>query len=1023
MGCFHAEKRPEEYVIYSFFHKMERENTFELTIEKYDEMYDKILTLSSNNFKKLEKKQRVRIGFVIEIMKNINKNIIGEKEDLATNKILFYTIVLTLTLEKYIKESRDSLMNNSNSNDLQQFLLTIVIRVLNRQFNPSNLKNILFYLAKMLSLLFHEIKDIDQYINIDKYVATIERITEHEILLNKEVYSFIKVNLICLGEYFNSINHTIALQEDYIDLLIKYYIQAYDYNYNFIIEYFNTYKKFLNYENNGIRSTNINNLFSTILYTTDMNYNPFKNITTLKTIKTIKTIKTTANVCNSNLITNTNNNNNNNVNDNSSSFIIVPLKTNNMYSRQNTQCVPLNTQTQTLAVHNGGNVQEDDEQVEFFQSVLFNKFIKNERYQDTHKITDSLYSFLRSIIEDSSKGKFILKSLNQQVKNLDKKKFFERNINNIRISRKQSGALTKNSQNEENECKLEEILLLSLFTKCQKKKDKLIIMTFIEFITDKLISDEMKCRDLYYDVMIKFFNLINIQTTKDKIISLLTQIFIYEIETKITKNFFIDKVLELTNFIGMGDSGDIPKLKILMLFLINISSYFKEIQDVDLRIDVLTKMTDILNRYIKNNNMNNKGETPDLTTVKSENYIKYKLKKEDLYTIFENFELTISNKESTLFQLQEDNFIGSINKEENCKYQYPGDILYINYIEFTIVFLRFIGYNFIFSEIYKELKIRSTIMKRLLDFISSLECFLINQDFEQTESVVSGKEKEQKQKTDCNYILDIIGLIKIIITMIKINTIDGFYDSQILYKYLGENLLNLPTVINNNKDDISIFAVKLIYTILIFILIQLKNIFRIPNSMHKLHQEVITYVKKCNELCSKCLNQIKISNFWNFDMSKSYNELKQTLNFADNETIKTKVFKQIIEIIYSKLFGKASALITFFDTSNDNDKIITVETKNMNGSDITDCGQNMSVSYDLYQSNIIENSYQFNFNSKADNGTKQNSSFSEYIKLPIEIKKKKNKDSSNNEEEKKENSFDSKKESTISSSKFNRIKI
>ena len=55
MGCFHAEKRPEEYVIYSFFHKMERENTFELTIEKYDEMYDKILTLSSNNFKKLLK--------------------------------------------------------------------------------------------------------------------------------------------------------------------------------------------------------------------------------------------------------------------------------------------------------------------------------------------------------------------------------------------------------------------------------------------------------------------------------------------------------------------------------------------------------------------------------------------------------------------------------------------------------------------------------------------------------------------------------------------------------------------------------------------------------------------------------------------------------------------------------------------------------------------------------------------------------------------------------------------------------
>ena len=133
MGCLRTQKkRPEEYLIYSFFHKMERENTFELTIEKYDEMYDKILTLSSNNFKKLEKKQRVRIGFVIEILKNITKNVIGEKEEQTTNKILFYTIVLTLTLEKYINENRSLLINRSNNNDLQQFLLTIAVRVLTK---------------------------------------------------------------------------------------------------------------------------------------------------------------------------------------------------------------------------------------------------------------------------------------------------------------------------------------------------------------------------------------------------------------------------------------------------------------------------------------------------------------------------------------------------------------------------------------------------------------------------------------------------------------------------------------------------------------------------------------------------------------------------------------------------------------------------------------------------------------------------------------------------------------------------
>ena len=1014
MGCLRTQKkRPEEYLIYSFFHKMERENTFELTIEKYDEMYDKILTLSSNNFKKLEKKQRVRIGFVIEILKNITKNVIGEKEEQTTNKILFYTIVLTLTLEKYINENRSLLINRSNNNDLQQFLLTIAVRVLTKKFKePSNFKNILYYFAKMLVLLFHEIKDIDQYINIEKYIESVELITEYEVLLNKEVYAFIKVQLLCIGEYFNSINRTVPLNEDYIDLLIKYYIQAYDYNYNFIIEYYNTYKKLLNYENNGIRNTNINNLFLTTICSPDMNYNGNN------TFKNLGTYKTLVNMYTTNLF-----GNNTNINDNSSAFLNTPLKTNFQH-------------TQTLVFHNTGNlvnIQDDEEQTEFFQSVLFNKFIKHEKYQDTYKITDSLYSFLRCVIEDSSKGKIILKSLNEQVRNLDKKKYFERSINNIRVSRRSNDFTPKSNLDES---KLEEILLLSLFIKCKRKKDKLIIMTFIEFISDKLTSNEMKCRDLYYDIMIKFFNLINIQATKDKIISLLSQIFICEIELKMSKNFFIDKVLELPNFINTNDSTDLSKLKILMLFLLNISTYFKEIQDVDLRIDVLAKMTEILFRYIKNNNLNNKGETPDLTITNSENCIKYKLKKEYLHTIFENFELTRNGKESSTFQVQEENFDDSLNKE-NSRYQYPENFLFISYVEFTVALLKFIGYNFIFNDIYKEVKTRISVMKRLLYFITNLECILINQEFdsEQDESIVTTEKERKKLRTDFNYTGDIIDLIKIIITMIKINTFDGFYDSQILYKILAETLLNFPLYINHKKENINIYAVKLIYSILIFILIQLKNIFRIPNSMHKLHQEVVAYINKCNDLCSECLNQIQISNFLNYDMNKSLDELKHTLNSVENEVIKAKVFKQIIEIIYSKLFGKASCLITFFENPNDKEKII-IESKTANNSDITDCGQNMSISYDLYQSNIAE-SNQFFFTSKCskcskcsknENGIKQNSSFSEYIKMPTEFRRKEVKENTSEKNtngggENRESSINSKKESKISSSKINRIKI
>ena len=56
MGCCHPEKKPEENEMISFFHKMERENKFILTIENYQNNYDTIINLSSNIFKKLKKK-------------------------------------------------------------------------------------------------------------------------------------------------------------------------------------------------------------------------------------------------------------------------------------------------------------------------------------------------------------------------------------------------------------------------------------------------------------------------------------------------------------------------------------------------------------------------------------------------------------------------------------------------------------------------------------------------------------------------------------------------------------------------------------------------------------------------------------------------------------------------------------------------------------------------------------------------------------------------------------------------------
>ena len=209
MGCCHPEQKIEENEIYSFFQKMEREQHFTFTIDNYEENYERIITLSSNKFKKLKKKQQVRIGFVNEILNNINKIYIDEKEDRVTKSILFNLLILTLTLESYLKEIKaNSDINIKNNNDMQQFLLTIVIKILKKKFlNLNNLKVVLYYIAKLLDLLFPNINDISQYYNIEEFINLINDITDEvEILHSIEIYPFIKVNLSCLGECFMANN-------------------------------------------------------------------------------------------------------------------------------------------------------------------------------------------------------------------------------------------------------------------------------------------------------------------------------------------------------------------------------------------------------------------------------------------------------------------------------------------------------------------------------------------------------------------------------------------------------------------------------------------------------------------------------------------------------------------------------------------------------------------------------------------------------------------------------------------------
>ena len=187
MGCRQKEQTPEEDEIYDFFYKMMKETVFDYTIKGYEKNYDQISQLSKNKFKKLEKKQHVRIGFVKEVMKYINKINLSEREDHNTRKVLFCSLVLTLTLKHFLKENSNNYSIRAN-NDLQQSLLTMAVQILNHEFEKKeNLKLVIYYLGQMLVLLFKEMNDINQYINIERFIDKLNFVTEdNNVYLKKK---------------------------------------------------------------------------------------------------------------------------------------------------------------------------------------------------------------------------------------------------------------------------------------------------------------------------------------------------------------------------------------------------------------------------------------------------------------------------------------------------------------------------------------------------------------------------------------------------------------------------------------------------------------------------------------------------------------------------------------------------------------------------------------------------------------------------------------------------------------------
>ena len=886
MGCCHPEKKPEENEILSFFNKMERENKFDFNIEKYEYNYDIIINYSSNTFKKLKKKQQVRIGFVGEIIKNINKIYIEEKEEKLTKKIVFFILVLTLTLENYLTERKESKI--SNNNDLQQFLLTIVIKILNKKFkNYDNLKLVLYYLANMLVILFSEIKDINHYFNIENYINLINKtIAQKNALKSNEIYPFIKVNLDCLGICFLTNFPEIILNNKTVKILIEFYVKAYFFNLNFILENFSVFNKylFLYNINNNTNKTLINN-------NNYYNNNKFANDLIIKNnnFLSISNVKNLANNDISNYSINQSRIMNNNIFKNSY------ISNMDEFSYNNNEFVDI---------------------------------IKTTEFKDIQKITVSLYSFLKTSIQDTLSGKKIFKQLGDRIDDETKKQ------NNLRMKNSMNLINKRNSYNSiitelTFNNNIFKIISLFLFNKCKVENDRIIVLSFLEYISAQI--KEAKHKEQYCDILLQIFFLFNDEQSRQTVINLLSKTFIKDIENQNTYDFIEELfgISQSNNFYLFGAN----KMKILKHFLINMSAYYKEIQNSNLKIKILIKLSDVLNKYIKNYNKNS-TESPSPEMYSSDNSIKHKLKKEEILSLYENLELEQED-------LNDNDYFFNL----------------INYIKFFIIFSNFLVYNFTFEEVFKELPTRKKFFTKLINYITKLEILSI--------------EGEK------SYVNDIIKLVKIIIKMIEKNSVDCFEDFQILCGLMGESLQKVSNISNNHKN-IDFHFLKLIYSIIIFILIQLKKIFRLPNSISKIHKEIIECINTCNNDISLLLDEINVELYSNSKLEKKiYQDFKNYLKVEKKLDIEPKDFRQIIDIIYSKLFGKSASLFMFLQSQNCN--IINEEIKNNDNNELTET----VLSFQNTQGNYLnEISLKFADEKDSNLSIKKNEEGSQRLNLP-----------------------------------------
>ena len=755
-----SDSYPESKKILNSFKKMQFDNKFDFSINNYDNNCQKIKSLSKNYFEKLGQMQQLRIDFIELIRQEINitnenyyyntinynsiyshhYNSYNYIEDLnnfnfyninENEKILFFIIIMTLTLKSYLK-------NNYVSNELEKSLLELSIIILKKNYSKNVLKLILYYLSRLFEILFINFHNSQNYININDYLQKVSYISnDYNILTEEEKYQFIFTHIIFLGELFKNDYHNILINSESQALLMKYYTYLIAKNYEFIIQHHSTYKKIL------------------------------------------------------------------------------------MNKKNDNFCEDL-----TNSKYNKNDLIEIDQ---FSENLMK----KSKEYDDLNKISHSNLYFLIIYSQDTFTGKNIFFVFDKYI---------------------ESGINDNNLENEKDLIKFKEAYFMILFSDLRLTNFcSTMLLSFFEY----LINNNIQSNDIYNEMIISLYN--NFNNNKifiDKYLSIISRLFIFELENYKKENFIIDKlynyIYNLYNNkynINLEPSNQAIFSKNLYFFLNlikHISFYYKKTRNIKIAYDILIYFTNYIDKirfFLK----------------KAINFIKNNI---DEIELRDNFISTLNN-----FDYNKNDFYTSLNERIQ--------IALSNFLSNYIIFV-----NDFFN--IKQNKIANDFDYSIITTITYLEiCFF----------------KKNNKKT-----------IKIIIKLLSIYI--GFLnrseliDNEEIKGCLNNNLkiiINEISELNYEKYNnikYNTFHLKLIYSVLMAILIKIEEKSFKLSDLVKKHNTIINIIKNYdNALCSKCFpNLEKIQSF-------TFNNIIFQLSNIEEFIIQKILFQQIINIIKKNLFN------------------------------------------------------------------------------------------------------------------------